>query len=109
MDVAEALNPRNWHSVLEMQFEAHNLTVLPFHQMIIYNGREIGPEEFLADYTCPTPFQQLMRAIETGRPPDSNAESARLGVEILMAAYQSARCEGALVALPLETGENPLV
>jgi predicted dehydrogenase len=105
MDVAEALNPRNWHNVLEMQFEAHNLTVLPFHQKFIYNGREISPEEFLAGYTCPTPFQQLQRAIETGQPPDSNAESARLGVEILMAAYQSAQSEGALVALPLEAGK----
>jgi predicted dehydrogenase len=109
MDVAEALNPRNWHNVLEMQFEAHNLTVLPFHQMVIYNGQEISPEEFLVGYSCPTPFQQLRRAIETGQPPDSNVESARLGVEILMAAYQSAGHEGALVALPLEAGENPLV
>lgn len=100
MDVAEALNPRNWHNVLEMQFEAHNLTVLPFHEIIIHNGRSLTAEEFLGDYTCPTPFQQLLQAIETGETPDSNIESARLGVEVLMAAYQSAREGGQLVALP---------
>ena len=29
MDLADALSPRNWHSVLELQFEEANLTVLP--------------------------------------------------------------------------------
>jgi predicted dehydrogenase len=91
MDVSEALNPRNWHNVLEMQFEAHNLTVLPFHEILIYNGRSMSPQEFLDGYTCPTPFQQLLRAIETGQTPDSNIKSARLGVEVLVAAYQSAK------------------
>ena len=38
MDVTEALDPRNWHNVLEMQFEHHNLTVLPFHELLIHNG-----------------------------------------------------------------------
>lgn len=104
MDVAEALNPRNWHNVLEMQFEQHNLTVLPFQNTLIYNGAQIPLEEYLAGYTCLTPFQQLLRAIETGQRPDSNAESARLGVEVLMAAYQSAKAGGKSVELPLESG-----
>jgi hypothetical protein len=108
MDVAEALNPRNWHNVLEMQFERHNLTVLPYHQILIHNGIPVSLEEYLAGYTCLTPFQQLLQAIETGQPPDSNAESARLGVEVLMAAYQSAQQGGKLISLPLYTGENPL-
>ena len=108
MDVAEALNPRNWHNVLEMQFEQHNLTVLPFQNTFIYNGAQIPLEEYLAGYTLVTPFQQLLRAIETGETPDSNAASARLGVEVLMAAYQSAEGGGRSVALPLEHGENPL-
>jgi predicted dehydrogenase len=109
MDVAEALNPRNWHNVLEMQFEHHNLTLLPFQNILIYNGVQIPVEDYLTGYTCLTPFQQLLRAIETGQRPDSNAESARLGVEVLMAAYQSAQAGGKLVALPLESGTNPLV
>ena len=101
MDVVEALNPRNWHNVLEMQFEQHNLTVLPFHEILIHNGAPISPEEYLADYAYATPFQQLLRAIETGQAPDSNAESARLGVEVLMAAYESAGEGGKSVALPV--------
>ena len=100
MDVAEALNPRNWHNVLEMQFEQHNLTVLPFQEILIHNGVRISPEEYLAGYAYVTPFQQLLRAIESGRAPDSNVESARLGVEVLMAAYESAGEGGKVVALP---------
>jgi predicted dehydrogenase len=109
MDAAEALNPRNWHNVLEMQFEQHNLTVLPFENILIHNGARVPLEDYLAGYTCLTPFQQLLRAIETGQIPDSNVASARLGVEVLMAAYQSAEQGGKPVALPLESGENPLI
>jgi predicted dehydrogenase len=107
MDVAEALNPRNWHNVLEMQFEQHNLTVLPFEDILIHNGTRISLEEYLAGYTCPTPFQQLRRAIETGQTPDSSVASARLGVEVLKAAYQSAATGGTLVPLPEEREGNP--
>ena len=99
MDVAEALNPRNWHNVLELQFEQHNLTVLPFQDILIHNGARLRVEEYLTGYTCPTPFQQLLRAIETGQTPDSSAASARLGVEVLTAAYRSAEGGGALVEL----------
>ena len=109
MDVTEALHPRNWHNILEMQFEAHNLTVMPFHRILIHNGTQIPLEEYLDGYVCLTPFQQLTKAIETSQAPDSNVESARLGVEVLMAAYQSAMNDGRLVPLPLEGGENPLV
>ena len=108
MDVAEALNPRNWHNVLEMQFEHHNLTVLPFQDILIHNGARVPLDEYRAGYTCLTPFQQLLRAIETGQTPDSDVASARLGVEVLMAAYRSAADGGKLVTLPLDRGENPL-
>ena len=108
MDVAEALNPHNWHNVLEMQFEQHNLTVLPFQEILIHNGIRIPLEEYLSGYSYVTPFQQLVRAIETGQAADSNVASARLGVEVLMAAYESAREGGRLVTLPLERGPNPL-
>jgi predicted dehydrogenase len=109
MDVGEALNPRNWHNVIEIQFEQHNLTVLPFQEILLHNGARIPLEDYLTGYAYLTPFQQLLRAIETGQAPDSNAESARLGVEVLMAAYESAGDGGKLVALPLGRGENPLV
>jgi predicted dehydrogenase len=107
MDVAEALNPRNWHNVMELQFEQHNLTVLPFESILIHNGIRIPLEDYLGGYVCPTPFQQLLRAIETGQTPDSSVASARLGVEVLMAAYHSAQEGGTLVRLPDERGRNP--
>ena len=100
MDVAGALDPANWHNVLELQFEHHNLTVLPFQDVLMHNGTRVELGEYLAGYAPVTPFQQLVRAIETGHPPESNAASARLGVEVLMAAYRSAADGGALVTLP---------
>jgi predicted dehydrogenase len=109
MDVAEALNTRNWHNVLEMQFEGHNLTVLPYHNLLIHNGQTLSPEDYLNGYSCQTPFQLLLQAIETGQPPASNAASGRLSTEILMAAYQSIKANGRIVTLPLDQGENPLV
>ncbi len=109
MDVDEALNSRNWHNVLEMQFETHNLTVMPFHGTIIRNGTTIPTDSYLDDYQSVSSFKQLIRAIETSKPPDSNAESARMGVEVLMAAYKSIKEGGIAVPLPLEEGKNPLV
>jgi hypothetical protein len=109
MDVDEALNNRNWHNVLEMQFETHNLTVMPFHHTIIHNGTTIPAETYLEDYQSVSSFKQLIRAIETSKPPDSNAQSARMGVEVLMAAYKSIKEDGITVPLPLEEGKNPLV
>ena len=101
MDVTEALNPLNWHNVLELQFEQHNLTALPFQDILIHNGAR-GPDRGVSRrlYAYLTPFQQLLRAIETGQAPESDVESARLGVEVLMAAYESAGAGGNSVALP---------
>ena len=52
--------------------------------------------------------EQLIAAIENGTAPTSNAETGVLGVEVLMAAYQSI-VEGRTVSLPLASGKNPLV
>ena len=108
MDVKEALQPRNWHNVMEVQFEGTNLTLLPYDGLVIRDGHRIEPNEFVAGVDCPTPFQSLVRAIETGRPPDSDAEAGSLGVEVLMAAYLSI-LEERPVELPLADGSNPLV
>jgi len=99
MDVAGALDPANWHNVLELQFEHHNLTVLPFQDVLMHNGARVPLPEYLDGYAPVSPFQQLVRAIETGHPPESDAASARLGVEVLMAAYRSAAEGGAPVPL----------
>jgi predicted dehydrogenase len=98
--VSGALDPANWHNVLELQFEHHNLTVLPFQDVLMHNGARVPLHEYLDGYAPVSPFQQLVRAIETGHPPESDAASARLGVEVLMAAYRSAAEGGAAVPLP---------
>lgn len=108
MDVEEALAPRNWHNVLAVQFADANVTLLPYLDLVVRDGRTLRAEEYVGGFTPPTPFGQLVRAIETGVAPDSGADAALLGVEITMAAYRSIRGGGAVVPLPLEDGANPL-
>ena len=109
MDLADALSPRNWHSVLELQFEEANLTVLPSDDLVVRDGRTLTREQYLGDFRAATAFEQLARAIETSIPPDSDARAGRFGVEVTMAAYRSIVEDGAVVALPLEDGRHPLV
>jgi predicted dehydrogenase len=109
LNVARALTPPYWHNLLELQFAEANFTVLPFQSVFLKDGAPVRIKEYLRGYRMLTPFQQLVRAIETGRPPDSNVTVARQGVELLMAAYRSIRHDGVLVKLPLADGQNPLV
>jgi predicted dehydrogenase len=109
MDLAGALSPRNWHNVLELQLAEANLTVLPWSDLVIRDGRTLSAGEYLGDFRCPTPFEQLARAIETSVPPESDARAGRLGVEVTAAAYRSIVEGGTVVPLPLEDGRNPLV
>ncbi len=99
MGVAEALDPRHWHNVLTLQFEHHNVVALPFDGVLIVNGARVEPDAFLDGWTLTTPFAELLRAIETGEQPTSDAASARLGVEVLDAAYRSAAEGGAVVPM----------
>jgi predicted dehydrogenase len=109
MGLADALSPRNWHHVLELQLAEANVTVLPGSDLVIRDGRVLSAEQYLGDFRCPTPFEQLLGAIETSVPPESDARAGRLGVEVAMAAYRSIVAGGAVVPLPLADGRNPLV
>jgi hypothetical protein len=109
MDLDDALSPRNWHNVLELQFAEANLTVLPYGDLVLRDGHALTVEQYLGDFRCPTPFEQLVRAIETSVPPDSSASFGRWGVEVTAAAYRSIVDGGTVVPLPLEDGRNPLV
>ncbi len=109
MDLAAALLPQNWHNVLELQFAEANVTVVPAGDLIMRDGRVVSVEEYLGDFSFPTPFEQLARAIESGIAPDSSATVGRWGVEVTMAAYRSIVDGGAPVSLPLRDGRNPLV
>ena len=109
MDVAGALQAKHWHNVMELQFEGHNITVLPYSDFLLRDGEQIALADYLADYEFCSAFRQLTDAIEGGAVPDSGARIAAEGVEVLMAAYRSALKDGAPVALPLANGANPLV
>jgi predicted dehydrogenase len=109
MGLAEALTPKNWHNVLELQLADTNLTVMPSGDIVIHDGWTLTGAEYLGDFRAATPFQQLVQAIETGASPDSDATAGRAGVEVTMAAYRSIVEDGAVVSLPLEDGRNPLV
>jgi len=109
LDLAGALSPRNWHNVLELQFADANLTVLPYTDLVIRDGQLIPVDEYLGNFRCPTPFEQLARAIETSVQPASSASVGLFGVEVTMGAYRSIVDGGAVVALPLDDGRNPLV
>jgi predicted dehydrogenase len=109
MELADALSPRHWHNVLQLQFADANLTVVPYEGIVIRDGRALSAKEYLGGFRCPTPFEQLTQAIETAVPPESDAAAGRTGVEITMAAYRSILDGGAVVPLPLEDGRNPLV
>jgi predicted dehydrogenase len=95
MTVADALDMRNWHNVIELQFEAHNITLKPFAESIEIDGRSVTASAFLEGAKVLSPFQQLTQAIETGGEPESDVSVARLGVEVLAAAYHSASVDGA--------------
>jgi predicted dehydrogenase len=109
MSLEEALTPRNWHNVLEVQLADANLTVLPYHDLVIRDGQLLSAQDYVGDFEPLTPFGQLARAIETGEPPDSDADAALLGVEVTMAAYRSIKEGGSVVPLPLDDGRHPLV
>ncbi len=109
MDVAGALQPQNWHNVMELQFEGHNITVLPYSDFLLVDGVQVAAADYLAGYEFRSSFRQLTDAIEGGAAPESGARIAAEGVEVLMAAYRSALQDGARMTLPLDDGANPLV
>jgi hypothetical protein len=82
--------------------------VFPYGDLVLRDGHALTVEQYLGDFLCPTPFEQLARAIETSVPPDSSASAGRWGVEVTAAAYRSIVEGGAVVPLPLEDGRNPL-
>ena len=109
MDVAGALQPRHWHNLIELQFEGHNITVMPYADFLVRDGEKIAVANYLAGYDFRSAFRQLTDAIEGGPAPESGAHIAADGVESLMSAYRSAVRNGEPVKLPLEDRVNPLV
>lgn len=100
--------PRRGNNCLSLLFETTNLFVDPYSETLLINGVPVGFQQFLAGYRAESAFEQLLRCIETGAEPESNAELGAMGVEVTMATYHSILQGGQIVSLPLKEGRNPL-
>jgi len=96
----------NW---LSIQFPNKTFLIEPHNGTLIIDGGQCAMEDYLAGYQPEGSFDELLRCIRDDDQPDSDAKTAALGVEVLMAAYRSALADGKEIALPLTDGANPLV
>ena len=99
------LQHSNW---LSIQFPNRNFLIEPHGETLIIDGVQRPMAEYLAGYQPEGSFDELLRCIRDDAQPDSSAEIALRGVEVLMAAYASALDNGRAVELPLGDGANPL-
>lgn len=100
--------PRQGNNVITALFENRNFIIDAYTNTVIIDGVARNSSEYPGDYGVESSFDQLVRCIETDSEPDSNVETAAVGVEVLMAAYRSIVREGERVTLPLDRGDNPL-
>jgi predicted dehydrogenase len=101
--------PRQHSNWLSIQFPHRNFLIEPHGEVLLIDGVQRPMSEYLAGYQPEGSFDELLRCIRDNAQPDSSAEIAMWGVEVLMAAYRSALEGGRAVKLPLEDGGNPLV
>jgi len=100
--------PMRGNNSLSLLFEHTNIFIDPYSETLMINGMPKNFQEYLADYTIESSIAQLLRCIETGKEPESNARIGAMGVEVLMAAYRSIVEDGRIVPLPLKEQLNPL-
>lgn len=103
-----AAEPRRGNNHLSLLFETTNLFIDPYSETLLVNGVLGDFHQFLAGCPAESAFEQLLRCIETGAEPESNAELGAMGVEVTMAVYHSICQGGQAVSLPLKEGRNPL-
>jgi len=96
-------------NTLHILFENTDLLVDPVSDTVTVNGIRKLTAEFVGATPVEGALDQLIRCIETGEEPLDTVEQGRRGMEVLMAAYQSAISDGERVSLPLGDGRNPLV
>ena len=101
--------PRQLTNWLSLQFPNRNFVIEPHGETLIIDGVQRPLAEYLAAYQPEGSFGELLRCIRDNTQPNSSAEIAMRGVEVLMAAYRSALDNGRAVELPLEDGTNPLI
>lgn len=95
-------------NALTINFERRSLMIDASARLVTVNNVPVKWEDFEKGATVTGYIEQLLAAMREGKPPSSNADSGVAATEVLMAAYRSI-VEKKTIALPLPTGENPLV
>jgi predicted dehydrogenase len=102
-------DPHGGVNNLSIRFPNRNVLLNPYTDTAIISGVAVPMSDYVGSTAPLSSIDQLIRAIETGTPPDDTVTLGRMGVEVLMAAYRSIVEGGEVVRLPLEAGANPLV
>lgn len=93
--------PMKGNNSLSFLFEHNNIFIDPYSETLMINGIPMNFQEYLSGYECESSLDQLLRCIETDAEPESSVRIGAMGVEVLMAAYQSIANNGQIVSLPL--------
>jgi predicted dehydrogenase len=101
--------PHKHTNDLSIRFHNTNLLLAPYADASIVNGAAAALSDYVGAFAAESSIDQLIRSMETGAPSHDNMTLARLGVEVLMAAYRSIVDGGVPVSLPLADGANPLM
>lgn len=104
----QLVEERRHSNSMTINFEDQTMFIDASAQVVTINHVPQDYDQFVEGATVVGSVEQLIDAIENGTPPTSNIETALIAVETLMAAYRSI-LEEQTVALPLSSGENPLI
>ena len=100
--------PSRHSNLMTVNFEHRTLMIDASAQLVAVNHAPVDWKEFGRGAKAVSSVEQLLSALRDGTPPSSGAESVLAATEVLMAAYRSI-VEARPIALPLESGANPLV
>ena len=96
--------PRN---ALAIEFESANLFLDPAAGVLIENGQPRSLDAYVSGHSTPSALDQLLGSMKKDVAPDSDLETAAVGVELLCAAYESI-LEQRTVPFPMRSPRNPL-
>ncbi len=99
---------RRHSNSMTINFEHTTMLIDASAQLVTVNHVPRDFKAFAQGARAVGSVEQLLAAIEKGTPPTSNADTAVVATETLMAVYASI-AEGRTITLPLEFGRNPLV
>ncbi len=105
----QQLSGESRHSnCMTINFEHRSLMIDASARLVTVNHVPVKWEDFERDASVVGPVEQLLAAMREGKPPSSGVETGVAATEVLMAAYRSI-VEKKTIALPLSSGENPLI